>query len=562
MDLRKRNWAENPGFDAVVGNPPYDVLAEKERKEDLSQFMAYVNSDEKLHPAMGRKIDLFRLFVAKAMSLVRPEATAGLIVPMSLLAGPQTMRLRKHLLKQHAFLRVDAFPQKDDPSRRVFPEAKLPTCVVIMQSAPKSCQTFVVTTHPGRSLDEISGRYRCEDADLWEFDREGLAVPLLPSDTAWSLGKKLSSKSEWLCSIGDLVQTYQGEINETTMVRFLSTDPSVGPKVLRGGNVQRYEFQPKAKQGVDKFIDVQAYERKIGGEKVAHTRLPRFGYQRNAALDNWRRLIFAPLPTPSYCFDSISYFSMEDKAKACALLALLNSQLLEWRFRLTSTSNHVNVHEIADLPAIRFSFSTPADARQRYAEKGRRLYDQFCTKSNVAGARRFVAHHLDGGRSDVVHDLLAYLAEQMIEMHKEKQGHQRAFRLDLAGYLDEKRLAKLNRLYTPKKPPKEGIKNYDRKLTAYEQAVQLAQAQLGPLAGETLNLDDFWRLNQAQWMWLLSQRLGKAANMSALVSVYEQYRAQLAPLMRRIQRTDWLIDLVVYQLYGLTEEEIAIVEGR
>jgi hypothetical protein len=29
-----------------------------------------------------------------------------------------------------------------------------------------------------------------------------------------------------------------------------------------------------------------------------------------------------------------------------------------------------------------------------------------------------------------------------------------------------------------------------------------------------------------------------------------------------ISRTDRLIDQIVYQLYGLTEEEIAVVEGR
>ena len=30
----------------------------------------------------------------------------------------------------------------------------------------------------------------------------------------------------------------------------------------------------------------------------------------------------------------------------------------------------------------------------------------------------------------------------------------------------------------------------------------------------------------------------------------------------RITRTDTLIDQIVYKLYGLTDEEIAIVEGR
>jgi hypothetical protein len=58
------------------------------------------------------------------------------------------------------------------------------------------------------------------------------------------------------------------------------------------------------------------------------------------------------------------------------------------------------------------------------------------------------------------------------------------------------------------------------------------------------------------------QNLGQVAHMSKLVGLYEAYRARLAPLMRRMQRTDWLIDQVVYQLYGLTEEEIALAEGK
>jgi hypothetical protein len=37
--------------------------------------------------------------------------------------------------------------------------------------------------------------------------------------------------------------------------------------------------------------------------------------------------------------------------------------------------------------------------------------------------------------------------------------------------------------------------------------------------------------------------------------------AKLQPLMERIVATDGLIDQIIYRLYGLTEEEIAIVEG-
>jgi hypothetical protein len=37
---------------------------------------------------------------------------------------------------------------------------------------------------------------------------------------------------------------------------------------------------------------------------------------------------------------------------------------------------------------------------------------------------------------------------------------------------------------------------------------------------------------------------------------------KLRPLLARIAATDRLIDLIVYRLYGLTEEEVAVVEGK
>ena len=47
--------------------------------------------------------------------------------------------------------------------------------------------------------------------------------------------------------------------------------------------------------------------------------------------------------------------------------------------------------------------------------------------------------------------------------------------------------------------------------------------------------------------------------------VLERYQHSLdavLPLKEQLQRTDNLIDAVVYRLYGLTEEEIQVVEGK
>jgi hypothetical protein len=45
-------------------------------------------------------------------------------------------------------------------------------------------------------------------------------------------------------------------------------------------------------------------------------------------------------------------------------------------------------------------------------------------------------------------------------------------------------------------------------------------------------------------------------------SEYEKSLSKLLPLKEKLLRTDWLIDQIVYKLYGLTEEEIKIVEGH
>lgn len=47
-----------------------------------------------------------------------------------------------------------------------------------------------------------------------------------------------------------------------------------------------------------------------------------------------------------------------------------------------------------------------------------------------------------------------------------------------------------------------------------------------------------------------------------LRETYEASLEKVLPLKERLASTDALIDQVVYRLYGLTEKEIGVVEGR
>ena len=50
--------------------------------------------------------------------------------------------------------------------------------------------------------------------------------------------------------------------------------------------------------------------------------------------------------------------------------------------------------------------------------------------------------------------------------------------------------------------------------------------------------------------------------MAELQEAYERSLAKLQPIKERLRLTDALIDQIVYRLYGLTEEEIQIVEAN
>ncbi len=54
--------------------------------------------------------------------------------------------------------------------------------------------------------------------------------------------------------------------------------------------------------------------------------------------------------------------------------------------------------------------------------------------------------------------------------------------------------------------------------------------------------------------------LPRVADVEAGLASYRETTARAEELERKIERTDELIDEIVYELYGLTDEEIEIVE--
>ena len=194
--------------------------------------------------------------------------------------------------------------------------------------------------------------------------------------------------------------------------------------------------------------------------------------------------------------------------------------------------------------------------------------------------------------SDVVHDFLGFLAERMMQMHKEKQALwdtiRRAF---LNKGVDPDKLSSLSvtksiRDYLANAREKSHPTPKQRRMCTYaEQAERALGCSLGELYERDehdYGFEDLPRLGFERFKWLAALRGADPALLDNVRDAIAEDLEELRDVLERIgsgpwyperdpesgeydvdniRSTDWLIDQIVYRLYGLSEEEIRVVEG-
>lgn len=187
--------------------------------------------------------------------------------------------------------------------------------------------------------------------------------------------------------------------------------------------------------------------------------------------------------------------------------------------------------KVRKIPIPEIGFTTPEHERFAAVELAKEFYKVGDYAAAVRWAERELAwklgvKHSDTGRNDTVHDLLSHLAEQMTAMHEVRAERERTWQEWVEAIL----------------PP-------NHKLTR----TFLAQEWVD------IGLERGWEGVKAELQARNAIPSGK--DLQRLRRETEEALAELRPLYERINKTDELIDQIVYRLYGLTEEEIAVVEA-
>ena len=541
---------DNPGFDAVIGNPPY---IRQEVLSDIKPFLA-------TYQTYSGIADLYVYFVEQAHELMREHGRFGMITSNKFMRANYGKGLRTYLSTNTTLNEIVDFGELP-----VFEDAAAMPAILLTQHESVDAQAFRFAQMQTLDFDSLEA----------EIDRIGEQLDQDALGENWTLAtadeirilNKIRENSTTLTEYcdGQIQYGIKTGFNEAFIIDaetrdyLVDEDPRsaeiIKPCVV-GDDIRKYEIQFRERYLIWTYIGVP-----ITQYPAVFNHLQQFERQLERRQDqgeHWWELrscsyyddfekpkIVYPIiaKEPRFTLDLDNYF-LNDKCfiipqRDYYFLALLNSCLLFEMAKLSvSVLGDPNaggrlelraVH-LQHLPIRRINFTTPADERDRQLEKAKILYHRCLDRGSTDCVLGFVRHHLtaDPERSDVVHDLLAFQAEQMVEMNKAKGEEIRGF----LRWLEREIGTEIDKLQNKTK-----IQGYFD--LSFERLLEILRINRRTIAVDPSSRD-FQELLERE---------------------FTRSRDKLDPLLTRIQQTDELIDQVVYQLYGLTDEEIAIVEG-
>ena len=427
VDLEGGQWKpkEEQGFDAVVGNPPYDELSEHSAGRALPE-RDFIRTQPLYFDALGGRLNIFRPFILRAESLLTSRGFHSFIVPMALLGDSFTARLRKRFLTNGKLRSVVAFPQKDNPSNRVFLEAKLSTCLYFLENHKNLDHNVTVETYPGNSFLDSPKRCSLRISDITSLDETNLPIPPASHVDITRIREidSFNKAIKW----HQVARCYLGELMSNRANAHLFSDRQVGPEVLRGANINRYILLDEPKQGDPLYLREAEFLRSHQQDaRITHHEHEKVGFQQSSPIDNWRRIIASHIPAGHYCKETVQYFTQQDCSyDLYTILALFNTDLIEWRFSLTSTNNHVNKYEVDMLPIPKFERLNRPSNVQKVPERRWAVLLTNDEGDAVSSWESAVATEIGNTRSeldawpDSIHDALSASGRELTRLRKSR----------------------------------------------------------------------------------------------------------------------------------------------
>ena len=326
---------DNGGFDIVIGNPPYFQL--KKGYVDKNKYPYSEGKDK-------GKQNIYKLFVEHSYNILCTGGVCALITQSSLMCDSSSQFTRELLIKKTQLSQVIEFPKvAPHPEGQLFKGALVATCIVLFKKEiPENIHTFCLSANNDLTTINNFGFAVMPQQTPIRFYPKGYYFPLIRHQD-FSIIQKMNDSTSFL---GDMIQSAtQGDFNLTNESFCFSTTPT-DVKMYRGCHVHRFYID----EVVDEYIQ-NGYKQSVITTNTKNTYLV---CQQISGMTDKRRFNVSLTKRDKCLFgNSVNKIELKDSEKAKYILAIINSRIIDWYFRKTSTNNHVNIYELEQLPIPR-----------------------------------------------------------------------------------------------------------------------------------------------------------------------------------------------------------------
>ena len=325
------------GFDIIIGNPPYNEL----RDLGLSMQTA-LKSSRYYDYAKGGRLNMFQFFYPLAINVARDNGIVSLITQNSILAEDSALGNRKLFFAQTDILSIDSFPERDNKNLRVFESAKMSVCICILRrnNHPNTCNIIPINVWHSRYMQD-KHELNITVEEIMEMYPEDIIIPI-SSNEKFSILKEIKKKSQYH------INASAGEIDMTKYKSIFNTI-GLGTRVITGAQIQRYYITSTPSQGDVIYID-DSCKPQLSSKRKTEILQPRIVLQRITGVDSKVRIIATLINGNMYCANSTNYIANDENLNIKYLLGVLNSSLVNFFIKQTSTNTNITAKVLNSIP--------------------------------------------------------------------------------------------------------------------------------------------------------------------------------------------------------------------
>jgi len=352
-EIRKNDPREifkvREGFDVITTNPPYKLLKANSNHYKNSNKTIYKEQTRKIIDFIRRNntykynegtLNLYRLFVEEILeNYTHKKGKIGLLIPVTLLNDKQSTKIRNRIIDNYLTSTFHIIPEKNE----FFPDICQSFCFF---SIDKNSKPQKIKIRPKvQSLKDFDNNIIEVDYNQIKTVSDSNEI-ITEEKIGWNILNKIHKEPKLKSFLN--IKNLRGELDLTLHKNYI-TKERTNYLLIKGKNINEFRYSPEKTYVNEEFL------KKTNG-KNKYIKRDRIICQQISNIHSDKRLKFAKIPKNLILGNSCNFISTDErtlfyeKINLDFLLGLLNSLILDWRFKATSSNNHISNYELAELP--------------------------------------------------------------------------------------------------------------------------------------------------------------------------------------------------------------------